>query len=96
MHAPSSGTVTDIAEYPVPHPSGLSALCVVIDTDGKEQWTELKPIDDYHQLSPGELRNIVRQAGIVGLGGAAFPTAVKLNPGPDQNIDTLIINGARM
>jgi len=50
-------------------------------------------VADYSQLSAVELRNIVRHAGIVGLGGAAFPTSVKLNAGPDLPIDTLIING---
>ncbi len=93
VHAPTSGTVADIGEYPIPHPSGLSATCVVIDSDGEDRWVEREAIEDYKQLPPGELRNRVRQAGIVGLGGATFPTAVKLNPGPDQAIDTLIING---
>ena len=94
VHAPSSGTVTDIAPYPVPHPSGLSSLCVVIETDGKEEWVERQGIDDYRQLSREEIRHRVRQAGIVGLGGASFPTSVKMNPGPDTTIDTLIINAA--
>jgi electron transport complex protein RnfC len=93
VHAPTSGTVSDIGDYPIPYPSGLSTPCVVISVDGEEQWTECTPVTDYTQIDPGELRNRVRQAGIVGLGGATFPTAVKLNPGPDHAIDTLIING---
>ncbi|MFW2372512.1 MAG: electron transport complex subunit RsxC [Gammaproteobacteria bacterium] len=94
IHAPSSGTIIDIAEYPAPHPSQLSTLSVVIETDGKDEWLELEPVPDFKTLEPAEIRNLIRQAGIVGLGGAAFPTAVKLNPGPGHQIDTLIINGA--
>lgn len=94
IHAPSSGTVTDIDELPVPHPSGLSALCVVLETDGKDQWTSLEPISSPLSKPPAELRQKVRKAGVVGLGGATFPTAVKVNPGPDAYINTLIINGA--
>ncbi len=93
VHAPTSGTVTDIADYPTPHPSGIKALCIVIEPDGKDQWTELKPISHPTNLSPVELRQWVRKAGIVGLGGATFPTAVKLNTGPEASIETLIING---
>jgi electron transport complex protein RnfC len=49
---------------------------------------------DYTQLAPSVLRQRIREAGIVGLGGAGFPSAVKLNPGPERHIDTLILNGA--
>ena len=94
VHAPSSGIISDIGDYAVPHPSGLSSLCVVIDTDGLDEWRERQPVDDYKTLSALDIRHRIRQAGIVGLGGAAFPTAVKMNPGPDQRIDTLIINAA--
>lgn len=94
IHAPSSGSIVDIDEYPCPHPSGLSALCVVLETDGEDKWTELESIKYPNSKSPSELRQIVRKAGVVGLGGATFPTAVKVNPGPDAHIDTLIINGA--
>lgn len=95
LHASSSGTVVEIGEYPVPHPSGLSAPCIVIETDGKDEW--LLPTDavhDFSNLDPSELRNRIRNAGIVGLGGAGFPTAAKLNPGSDNPIELLIINGA--
>ena len=98
LHAPSSGVISDIAEYPTPHPSGLLALCIVLDTDGKDEWIANSPGNEplHHpkNKTPAELRQRVRNAGIVGLGGAAFPTAVKVNPGPDHHIDTLIINGA--
>lgn len=93
VHATSSGTIIDIAEYPAPHPSQLSTLSVVIETDGLDEWIELEPVADFRSLSAADIRNRIRQAGIVGLGGAAFPTAIKLNPGPAHQIDTLIING---
>lgn len=94
IHAPTSGKIVDIGEYPSPHPSGLSTLCIVIEPDGREEWVERSPLKHPRNHSPAELRQRVRRAGIVGLGGAAFPTAVKVNPGPEAIIDTLIINGA--
>ncbi|NOY62925.1 MAG: electron transport complex subunit RsxC [Gammaproteobacteria bacterium] len=94
IHAPSSGTVVAIADHPIPHPSGLHAPCIVIETDGEERWVEARPYDDYLHMDPSHLRNLVREAGIVGLGGAGFPSYIKLNPGADKVIDTLILNGA--
>jgi electron transport complex protein RnfC len=95
VHAPSSGLIVAIEDRPIAHPSGLSAPCLVLETDGRDEWAELQPPwPDYPRLDPIELRRRVRQSGIVGLGGAAFPTAVKLNPGPDTRLRWLIINGA--
>ncbi len=95
IHASSSGTVTAIEERAIPHPSGLSASCIIIKTNGLDEWTKLpKPLPDYEELDPALVRERIRWAGIVGLGGAAFPTSVKLNLGSDQPIRTLIINGA--
>jgi electron transport complex protein RnfC len=94
VHASSSGTVVAIEDHPVPHPSGLAAPCVVIETDGEDRWCELHPQPDYKALDPSELRNVIRDAGIVGLGGAGFPAFIKLNPGARMSIDTLILNGA--
>jgi Na+-translocating ferredoxin:NAD+ oxidoreductase subunit C len=94
LHAPSSGTVVEIAEHPVPHPSGLAARCIVIETDGREEWCERRPVEDYTRLDPSALRNLVREAGIVGLGGAGFPAFIKLNPGRGRTIETLILNAA--
>ncbi len=95
LHAPSSGSLVALEERPVAHPSGLSALCLVLETDGKEQWGELSPpLADYQAVDPADLRQRIRASGIVGLGGAAFPSAVKLNPGPNVRINQLILNGA--
>lgn len=94
VHASSSGTVIAIDEQPVPHPSGLSAPCITIETDGEDRWIERSGHPDYKSLDPSELRNIIRDAGIVGLGGAGFPAFIKLNPGARTEIDTLILNGA--
>jgi electron transport complex protein RnfC len=92
VHAPSSGVVLDIGEYPVPHPSGLKAPCIRIRTDGEERWRERHPEVDPFSLSPVKTRQRVREAGIVGLGGAGFPTSVKMNPGPDFKVHLLVIN----
>ena len=95
LHAPSSGRVTAIDELPVAHPSGLPALCIVIETDGKDEWGALPPpIADYAQCEPRLLLERIRSAGIVGLGGASFPTSVKLAPENGRRINTLVINGA--
>lgn len=94
VHASTSGTVSAIEERPVAHPSGLSAPCIVIDVDGRDESIDYSPEGDYESMDPGHLRNIVRDAGIVGLGGAGFPTFIKMNPGLDKDIDFLIINGS--
>lgn len=96
IHSPASGKVIDIGEYPVPHPSGLAALCIVLQTDscGENLEPALEPWKNWKTRDPRALRERVREAGIVGLGGAAFPTAVKINPRPGKPIHTLVVNGA--
>ncbi|HBC55639.1 MAG TPA: electron transport complex subunit RsxC [Gammaproteobacteria bacterium] len=94
VHASSSGTVVAIEARPVPHPSGMFADCIVMQTDGADQWIDLNPVIDYPTLSQSALRNKLREAGIVGLGGAGFPTFIKVNPGSQLPIETLVINGA--
>jgi electron transport complex protein RnfC len=94
IHASTSGFVTDIGEQPIAHPSGLTAPCITIESDGEDRWSERHPIANYRELDRSSLRNRIRDAGIVGLGGAAFPTAVKLNPGPSRNVHTLLVNAA--
>lgn len=93
IHATVSGTVTAIEDRPIPHSSGMTAPCVVIESDGRDQWVELEPVEDYTQLDREQLLDKIRRAGLAGMGGAGFPSAVKLNPRANHNIDTLIING---
>jgi electron transport complex protein RnfC len=94
VHASGSGTVVAIEPRPVPHPSGLPADCIVIETDGRDEWQEpAGRLPDYRTLDRQVLLDRIRDAGIVGLGGAGFPTRVKLASGK-QAIEALIINGA--
>ena len=93
VHAPTSGTIVAIEDRLIAHPSGHSARCIVIDTDGREEWVEHRGTEDYQSLEKPALINIIRNAGIAGMGGAGFPTAVKLSVKPGTHIDTLIING---
>lgn len=94
-HAPTSGTVVEILEQAVPHPSGLSETCIILKPDGEDRWMDLpKPSTNYQDLNPSALRNRIRESGIVGLGGAGFPSFIKLNPGARTAVDVLILNGA--
>ncbi|MBV1914552.1 MAG: electron transport complex subunit RsxC [Pseudomonadales bacterium] len=92
FHAPTSGTIVEIAEHEIPHVSGLSGLCIVLQPDGEESWCELQPIADFNAAAPAELVEKIRQSGITGMGGAGFPTSVKLSPPANAKIETLIIN----
>ena len=97
VHASISGVVVAVEERTAPHPSGLTQLSVVIESDGENRWAELaEPITSDFPLpaTPKELSERVAAAGIVGLGGAAFPSAVKLDMRYKHSIDTLVINGA--
>jgi len=95
LHAPTSGRIVEIDDHPVPHPSGLSAPCVVLEPDGEDRWLERPPGNqDYRALNPSALRNRIREAGIVGLGGAGFPSFIKLNPGTRRKVELLVLNGA--
>jgi electron transport complex protein RnfC len=91
VHSPVSGVVTEIENHEVPHISGLQDQCIFIENDFKDEWVEQKPLgDDYNQTTSSSLRKVIRDAGIVGLGGATFPSAVKQT---EINIKTLILNG---
>jgi len=93
VHASTSGTITAIEPRALPHSSGMSDICIVLASDGKHTFIECEPCEDYTQLDKKTLINKIREAGIAGLGGAGFPTAIKLNPASDNDIHTLIING---
>lgn len=91
IHAPTSGVIAAIEPRVIPHPSGMSAPCIILDTDGKDTWIEHEGVEDYRSLEKPELLKRIREAGIAGMGGAGFPSAVKL--GGTKAIDTLILNG---
>ena len=90
IHAPTSGMVESIAPAAVPHPSGMADLCITLKPDGKDEWTERAPVD-YRALPKEQLLARLRDGGIVGLGGATFPTHMKYTAGAVQ---TLVLNGA--
>ena len=94
LHAPTSGTISMIGPQPVPHASGMEANCIVIETDGQDEWIEHGGLEDYKALSKQELIGYIRNYGIAGMGGAGFPTDVKLHLGDDHIVNTLIINAA--
>lgn len=88
-----SGKVKAI--QPVPHTSGIDCNSVIIENDGMDEWAEGVLCErDYKNLSKQEIMDIIKAAGIVGMGGATFPTHIKLSPGADKNIDTFILNAA--
>ncbi|MBI2379926.1 MAG: electron transport complex subunit RsxC [Gammaproteobacteria bacterium] len=92
VHASTSGTVQAITEHTLCHPSGLTGTSVILEPDGEECWFAHAGIPDYLAAAPEALLERVREAGIVGLGGAGFPTAAKLAQG--NALHTLILNGA--
>ncbi|GAB3375891.1 electron transport complex subunit RsxC [Spongiibacter taiwanensis] len=93
VHAPTSGVVVAIESRLIPHPSGMSAPCIVIDTDGRDEWIGRSGVDDFRSLERSKLLERIRAAGIAGMGGAGFPSAVKLGKRDGKPIETLILNG---
>jgi len=94
VHAPASGTIIKIEEHPIPHPSGMGLTSIFIEPDGKDvRDGSLSPIADYRDRDPAELRERVRISGIAGLGGAVFPTFIKLLKDKSHPVETVILNG---
>lgn len=93
VHASVSGKVSSISEFP--HPLGRRVTGIEIENDGKDDTFDLQPLNkDWREAAHGEIIQKIMESGIVGMGGASFPTHVKLSPPADKQIDTLIINGA--
>jgi len=90
IHAPTSGLVLSVGAHSVPHPSGLPDQCITIAPDGADTWADRTPLL-YRSMLKEELLTKLRDGGIVGLGGATFPTHVKFATAP---VHTLVINGA--
>lgn len=93
IHSPTSGIVTAIGEITAPHPSGLVFNAITIEPDGKEESVALPIPADPFALEPAEITKLIAAAGVVGLGGATFPSSVKLALGKRCEITTLIVNG---
>ena len=93
VHAPTSGTVIEVGPHIMPHPSGLPTDCVVIEADGQDTWIERTPFD-ITNASADAVREYLRDMGIVGMGGAVFPSHVKLSVPRGKQVEELIINGA--
>lgn len=90
VHSSVSGQVKEIAVK-----QGMSGVCVVIESDGLNEVDEsIQPKGNLDSLEPKAIIDIIKDAGIVGMGGATFPTHVKLSPPPDKKIDLIILNGA--
>ncbi len=94
VHAPTSGFVTRIGNHLAPHPSGLPVLTLSMEPDGRDEWCKLPEPLELETASPKEIAERVSEAGVVGMGGAAFPSAVKLSMGDKYDLDSLILNGA--
>ncbi len=93
IHAPTSGTVIAIEEAIIPHPSGLPDRCIIIAPDGKDEWVARAP-QDWRNANRKNLVASLRLSGIVGLGGATFPTHIKLRTDGKSGVHTLVINAA--
>ena len=93
LHAPTSGIVSAIKE--IPGTMGVPAMAIEITSDGLDEGLPpFEKIENWQTASPALLKQRVIDAGLVGMGGASFPTHVKLSPPPEKPVDTLILNGA--
>jgi len=93
VHAPSSGRVVGIEDRPVARRHGDAAPCIVIECDGKDRACTTTRHDDYLAMPPSDLLSHILEGGIVGLGGAVFPTAQKLMQAKTSEVECLILNG---
>lgn len=93
IHAPTSGTITAIEDAPIPHPSGLPDKCITLAPDGRDEWIAHTPTD-WRNADRKEVVAQLRNSGIVGFGGATFPSHIKLRPDGKSSVHTLIINAA--
>ena len=93
IHAPTSGMIIAIEDAIIPHPSGLPDRCITIKPDGKDEWIAHQA-QDWKTADRKNLVASLRLSGIVGLGGATFPTHIKLRTDGNSGVHTLVINAA--
>ncbi len=91
MHASISGKISKIGRFN--HPTGILADGIEITSDCEDRWVDLIEEDQYMAVAAEEMKERIAKAGICGMGGAGFPTHVKLSPPQDKLIDTVILNG---
>ena len=92
IHSPVSGIVKRIEDHVFPLMGRIKT--VIIENDEQETWDELSKIEKWENVDRRTLLTMIREKGIVGIGGASFPTHIKLDPPADAKIDTLLLNGA--
>ena len=93
IHASTSGTIAAIEDAIIPHPSGLPDRCIMIKPDNKDEWIA-RQAQDWKTADRRNLVASLRLSGIVGLGGATFPTHIKLRADGKSGVHTLVINAA--
>lgn len=91
VHASVTGKVTAIDTAACPN--GRTCLAVTVESDGRDMWANTKE-STLADLSPADIKNLVRESGLVGMGGAMFPTHVKISPPPGKTFDAVLINGS--
>src|SRR5687767_14149128 len=94
LHSPASGTVAAIEPRPAPHRLGAPTLSIVVANDGRDERHAFAQPTAFDQLPPEQLREIIGRGGVVGLGGAVFPTAAKLSSASKASGLRLLLNGA--
>lgn len=94
LHAPTSGQISAIESRPVAHPSGLSDMCIILTPDQADEWIELEPLENWRDISKTDVLTFLAEKGIIGMGGAGFPTQVKLQGAHKHPLTHFIINAA--
>jgi len=92
VHASVSGEVTDITSLQML--GSMPGTCITISNDRYDTWTTLSPLGDVEKSAKDRIIPAIRAAGICGMGGACFPTHIKMSPPADKKIDTIILNGS--
>jgi len=94
VHAPTSGTILGLHSFPAPHASGLEWQTITLRPDGRDERAYLTGPMDPFTATPEEVSQRVANSGVVGMGGATFPSAIKLNLGEENDLKRLVINGS--